>query len=62
MEIDFPEDKEAVVQRMQQIIPRVFEHDLVVAGECFKQKAEVFILYSNMEKNRLKTTIVVKSQ
>uniref|UniRef100_A0A8R1HJX7 RAB3GAP2_N domain-containing protein n=1 Tax=Caenorhabditis japonica TaxID=281687 RepID=A0A8R1HJX7_CAEJA len=32
MIIDFPEDKQIVVQRMHQMIPRVFEHDLVVAG------------------------------
>ncbi|KAF1768612.1 hypothetical protein GCK72_000424 [Caenorhabditis remanei] len=33
MIIDFPDDKEEVVGRMYQMIPRVFEHDLVVAGE-----------------------------
>ncbi|CAI2313110.1 unnamed protein product [Caenorhabditis sp. 36 PRJEB53466] len=32
MIIDFPEEPETTVARMYQMIPRVFEHDLVVAG------------------------------
>lgn len=43
MIIDFPDDKEVVIQRMYQIIPRVFEHDLVVAGEWLLfEKIKIF--------------------
>ncbi|UMM12102.1 hypothetical protein L5515_001053 [Caenorhabditis briggsae] len=36
MIVDFPEDKETIVERMYQMIPRVFEHDLVVADVCWE--------------------------
>ncbi|UMM12099.1 hypothetical protein L5515_001053 [Caenorhabditis briggsae] len=43
MIVDFPEDKETIVERMYQMIPRVFEHDLVVAGKYFNNR---LFLYS----------------
>ncbi|CAE54924.1 Rab3 GTPase-activating protein regulatory subunit [Caenorhabditis elegans] len=42
MIIDFPDDKEVVIQRMYQIIPRVFEHDLVVADVCWEMMSQWF--------------------
>ncbi|CAL2030617.1 unnamed protein product [Caenorhabditis brenneri] len=42
MIIDFPEEKEDVVQRMYQMIPRVFEHDLVVADVCWEMMSRWF--------------------